>query len=111
MKTISKDEYEVETSLNNDKHVLFKTKNYTYHNGQRTTGFPDENETFEIDDNVFYGQIDTKGLTPEEINLLLKIDQTQNIRSIKNMATFFVVLTVISLVISIISAVSVASMF
>lgn len=55
-------------------------------------------------------QIDTKGLSNEEIKLLLEIDRTKNIRSIKKMAIFFVVLTLISIVIAIWSGASIASM-
>lgn len=56
-------------------------------------------------------QIDTKGLSNEEIKLLLDIDRTKNIRSIKNMIIFFVVLAVISIIISIWSGISLASLF
>lgn len=55
-------------------------------------------------------QIDTKGLSNEEIKLLLEIDRTKNIRSIKKMVTFFVVLTLFSIVIAIWSGASIASM-
>lgn len=72
-----------------------------------TTKFDCGNGTVETE----YWRIDTKDLTPEEIDLLLKIDQTKNIRTIKNVAIFFVILTVISLIISIISAVSTVNMF
>lgn len=58
-----------------------------------------------------YWQTDTKGLTPEEIDLLLKIKQTQDIGTIKKASIFFVTLSVISIVISIIGAVSIANMF
>lgn len=59
----------------------------------------------------YFWKTDTKGLTHEEIDLLLKIDQTKNIRTIKNVAIFFAVLTAISLAISIIGATSIASLF
>lgn len=58
-----------------------------------------------------YWQVDTKGLTPEEIDLLLKTDQTKNIRTIKNIAIFFAVLAGISLAVSIVSAISIANLF
>lgn len=68
------------------------------------------------EDTDYYGdkiikQIDTKGLSNEEIKLLLDIDRTKNIRSIKNMIIFFVVLAVISIIISIWSGISLASLF
>ncbi len=58
----------------------------------------------------WFKQIDTKGLTNEEIKLLLEIDKTKNVRSIKKMVTFFVVLTLVSIVIAIWSGASIASM-
>ncbi len=37
-------------------------------------------------------------MTDEDVKLQLEIDRTKNIRSIKSMITFFVVITVIALV-------------
>lgn len=73
----------------------------------------DDNNTDIIYVPCSYGgkQIDTKGLTNEEIKLLLEIDRTKNIRSIKKMAIFFVVLTLISIVIAIWSGASIASLY
>lgn len=56
-------------------------------------------------------QVNTKGLTDEEIRLLLDIDKTKNIRSIKRMITFFVVLTSISIIISIVSGLSIVNLY
>ena len=39
-----------------------------------------------------------KEITDEDVKLQLEIDRTKNIRSIKSMVTFFVVITVIALV-------------
>ena len=50
------------------------------------------------DYNKYFKEIDTKGLTPDDVRLLLEIDRTKNIKSIKSMITFFVVITVIALV-------------
>ena len=72
---------------------------------QNDIQFGDENEA------KLYKQIDTKGLTEEEVKLLLEIDRTKNIRSIKTMAIFFVVLTLISIAIAIWSGLSIVSLF
>lgn len=63
----------------------------------------DDNNTDIIYVPCSYGgkQIDTKGLSNEEIRLLLEIDRTKNIRSTKKMVAFFVVLAVISVIITI----------
>ena len=44
-------------------------------------------------------KINTNGLTEEDVKLQLEIDRTKNIRSIKSMVTFFVVLTVIGMIV------------
>lgn len=59
----------------------------------------------------YFWKTDTRDLTPEEIDLLLKIKQTQDIGTIKKASIFFVTLSVISIVISIIGAVNIASIF
>ena len=46
----------------------------------------------------WYKVIHTNGLTEEEVDFLLKLDKNMNIRSIKSMVKFFVVLTVIGIV-------------
>ena len=56
-------------------------------------------------------QVNTKGLTNDDIQLLLNIDKTKNIRSIKRMITFFVILTSISIIISILSGISIANLY
>ena len=38
-------------------------------------------------------------MTDEDVKLQLEIDRTKNIRSIKSMVTFFVVITVISMIV------------
>lgn len=58
-----------------------------------------------------YYVTDTKGLSYEEINTLLNIDKANSLCSIKKGVTFFVVLSVISIIISIIGAVNIASLF
>lgn len=91
-KSISKQEYQEATQNGNDARYIYS-----------------ENVTTE--GHKWFEQIDTKKLTHEEIELLLKSEQIKNSRSIKHMMTFFTVLTVISLIISLISAVRVASLF
>lgn len=92
-KYLSKDEYESLSQNDTSKEHLYMC-----------IRCGDENET------KLYKQIDTKGLTEEEAKLLLEIDRTKNIRSIKTMAIFFVVLTLISIAIAIWSGLSIASM-
>ena len=50
------------------------------------------------DYNKYFKEIDTKGLTTDDVRLQLEIDKTKNIKSIKSMVTFFVVITIIALV-------------
>lgn len=59
----------------------------------------------------WYEQIDTNNLSDQDIQMLLTTSKNKNIRTIKNVAIFFAVLTGISLVISIISAISIANLF
>ena len=51
------------------------------------------------DYNKYFKEINTNGLTEEDVKLQLEIDRTKNIRSIKSMVTFFVVLTVIGMIV------------
>ena len=50
--------------------------------------------------NKYFKEIDTKGLTYDDVKLQLEIDRTKNIKSIKSMVTFFVVITVIALIVA-----------
>lgn len=50
------------------------------------------------DSNKYFKKIDTKGLTYDDVKLQLEIDMTKNIKSIKNMVTFFAVVTIIALI-------------
>ena len=47
-----------------------------------------------------------KEMTDEDIKLQLEIDRTKNIRSIKNMVTFFVILIIIGIVVMFFGGVS-----
>lgn len=92
LETTTLSDIEYKTRTNNDRYVYVDALDY---------GKTDYN----------YRRIDTKGLTGEEIDLLLKIDQTKNIRAIKNMAVFFVTLTVISIIVYIIGAVNIINFY
>ena len=53
----------------------------------------------DVNNGTWYKIVDTNGFTTEDIKLMLEIDRTKNIRSIKSMVKFFVVLIVISMII------------
>lgn len=53
-------------------------------------------------DNKWYKEIDTHGLSVNDVLLQLEIMRTKHTKTIKNMVTFFVLLTIISIVILII---------
>ena len=82
-KTLSEDDY---NNLSKNK----KNSSLIYITGHYEGGNDDYNKYFK--------EIDTKGLTPDDVRLLLEIDRTKNIKSVKSMITFFVVITVIALV-------------
>lgn len=83
-RSLQKDEYDKLCNNNNDISKIYISGNYKN---------IDNNEY-----NKYYREIDTDGLSMDEIRLLLDIDKTKNIRSIKSMITFFVVVFVIALV-------------
>lgn len=80
---LQKEEYEAKSTEETDK---------IYITGKDDSGYQ------------WYREVDTKGLSTEEIKLLLEIDRTQNVRKIRKSVTFFVVLTIISICIGIIGA-------
>lgn len=49
----------------------------------------------------WFKQVDTNNLSENEINLLLKISQAQNIKTIKNVLLFYFGITVVCLLIAI----------
>ena len=51
------------------------------------------------DYNKYYKEINTNGMTDEDVKIQLEIDRTKNISAIKSMITFFVVLTVINMIV------------
>lgn len=83
-KTLSEEDYN-NLSKNNTNDSL------TYITGHYEGGNEDYNK--------YYKEINTKGLTEKDVKLQLEIDRTKNIRSIKSMVTFFVVITVIGMII------------
>ena len=83
-KTLSEEDYN-NLSKNNTNSSL------TYITGHYEGGNEDYNK--------YYKAINTKGLTEKDVKLQLEIDRTKNIRSIKSMVTFFVVITVIGMII------------
>lgn len=92
-KTLSEEDY---NKLSQDK----TNDSFMYITGYYEGGNEDYNKYFE--------EIDTNGLTQEDVKLQLEIDRTKNIRSIKSMVTFFVVLTVISLIVMFFFGMSIA---
>lgn len=94
-KRLTEEEFKNESTNNNDPSIIYKSGSYKN---------SDETEM------KWFRRIDTKGLSNEEIQILLALDRTENIRSIKKMIIFFVVLAVISIIISIWSGASIASM-
>lgn len=82
-KSLSKEEYEKLSNNKNDNKIYLSG---SYNN--------------DIDNEFtkYYKEINTNGLTIEEIELQLSIERTKNIKAIKNMIIFFVIITVISLI-------------
>ena len=86
--------YNSKTLSEEDYHNLSKSNtnnSFTYITGHYDGGNEDYNKYFK--------EINTNGLTEEDVKLQLEIDRTKNIRSIKSMVTFFVVLTVIGMIV------------
>lgn len=90
-KPLSKNDYDKLSNNNTDDSLIYITGNYG--------GANDEY-------NKFYKEIDTKGLTLDDVKLQLEIDITKNIRAIKSMVTFFVILTIIALIASFLFGIS-----
>lgn len=79
-------------------------------NGEKNTRYI-YRENVNSEGHKWFERVDTNNLSEQEIQLLLVTTKTKNIRTIKNVAIFFAVLTAISLAISIIGATSIANMF
>ena len=83
-KTLTEEEYNNLSKGNMDDSLVYIVGNY---------------ESGNEDYSKYYKEINTNGLTEEDVKLQLEIDRTKNIRSIKSMVTFFVVLTVIGMIV------------
>ena len=83
-KTLTEEEYNSLSKGNMDDSLVYIVGNY---------------ESGNEDYSKYYKEINTNGLTGEDVKLQLEIDRTKNIRSIKSMVTFFVVITVISMIV------------
>lgn len=83
-RSLEKEEYEKLSANNSDESKMYITGSYS-------------NDT-ENDLMKYYKEIDTNGLSIEEVMLQLDIEKTKNIKSIKSMVIFFVVVAVISLI-------------
>lgn len=46
----------------------------------------------------YFKEINTNGLTPDDVKLQLEIDKIKMIKSIKNMLTFFIITTIIGFI-------------
>ena len=84
-KTLSEEDYNKLSKDNTNGTLMYITGHY---------------EGGNEDYNKYYKEIDTKGLTTDDVRLQLEIDKTKNIKSIKSMVTFFVVITVITLIVA-----------
>ena len=82
-KTLSEEDYNKLSKDNTNGTLMYITGHY---------------EGGNEDYNKYYKEINTNSMTDEDVKLQLEIDRTKNIRSIKSMITFFVVITVIALV-------------
>ena len=82
-KTLSEEDYNNLSKNNTNSSLAYITGHYEGGND---------------DYNKYFKEIDTKGLTSDDVRLQLEIDRTKNIKSIKSMVTFFVVITVIALI-------------
>lgn len=83
-RSLEKEEYEKLSANNSDKSKIYITGSYS--------------NDAENDLMKYYKEIDTNGLSTEEVMLQLDIEKTKIIKSIKSMMIFFVVVIVISLI-------------
>lgn len=83
-KTLSEEDYNKLSKDNTNGTLMYITGHY---------------EGGNEDYNKYYKEINTNSMTDEDVKLQLEIDRTKNIRSIKSMITFFVVVTVIGMIV------------
>lgn len=84
-KSISESDYQRLSKENTDSRFI-------YLRGKSEDGLAGNPEWFK--------QVDTNNLSENEINLLLKISQAQNIKTIKNVLLFYFGITVVCLIIA-----------
>ena len=83
-KTLSEEDYNKLSKDNTNGTLMYITGHY---------------EGGNEDYNKYYKEINTNSMTDEDVKLQLEIDRTKNIRSIKSMVTFFVIITVIGMIV------------
>lgn len=84
-RTLTKEDYNNLSNNNTDDSLIYMVDTYENENGNQNCY-------------KYYKEINTHGLTDEEVMLQLEIDKSKNIKSIKNMILFFVIITVISII-------------
>ena len=91
-KTLSEEDYNKLSKDNTNRSLMYITGHY---------------EGGNEDYNKYYKEINTNNMTVEDVKLQLEIDRTKNIRSIKSMLTFFVVITVIGMIVMFLGGMSI----
>ena len=91
-KTLSEEDYNKLSKDNTNRSLMYITGRY---------------EGGNEDYNKYYKEINTNNMTDEDVKLQLEIDRTKNIRSIKSMLAFFVVITVIGMIVMFFGGISV----
>ena len=91
-KTLSEEDYNKLSKDNTNRSLMYITGRY---------------EGGNEDYNKYYKEINTNNMTDEDVKLQLEIDRTKNIRSIKSMLAFFVVITVIGMIVMFFGGISI----
>ena len=92
-RALTKKEFDELSELNKNSNSLI------YMNGKCENIYKHgEYDSNENDDNSWYKEVNTNGMDIDDIRLRVELNKAKNIRSIKGMVTFFVVLTIVSLI-------------
>lgn len=83
-KTLSEEDYNKLSQNKTNDSLMYITGYYEGSNGNH---------------NKYFKEINTNSFTEEDVKLQLEIDRTKNIRFIKSIVAFFVVLTVVSIIV------------